>query len=328
MEIFIPKFKDYFIFPEGEEPRFNTRVKGEYRAVLRGPGGVIKHDSGWQPNMILDQGLAQLATFGGNCFAQMYLGNSNTAEATGQVGIQGTAYPDNPDSAANVSNNTPSGPNYERISTISRTWDAGSNTSDPDYIREFTWGRPGGTAADNGTIRVVLATPILKAAADSLTIEHRLTWYPETSLLSGTFDLSGTLYDWQARSSNLDIAPTTHPGNLVSSTGTALQTHSAFTGAIGATVEDVPASWAGDMGISSSGVGTSGASKYGIMSLTADVDNCNGTIRSICTPYSGKYFNGPGVQFEIDKNSDGSFLLKENTHEFVFNYRQYVSRYP
>ena len=316
----------------------NTKqsMKGEYNAKLYDYKGRLKYESGWKPNLILDQGLYYLTIKWGsgtgyNFIDRMCLGTSDTAVNINQVGLQGTELGIQGTSSG-VSGVNLGAPEYARQTVKSWTFAPGNGTG---LVKEFVFLNHGlSNSASHATVRVVLDTPITKGASDQLVIEHRLTWYPELEDVTGVIDISGTAYNYLVRPMYVNANPSLggHVGNFVpysydpGSTGNWTGSMRAYTGepitniAAGTPTGDL-GGWGGKI-INSQG-GPAGP-YYNNHQAIYGVDTWNGNIRTI------RYYlvnANMYVQVRLGKVSDDSPLTKENTHELTLNFRNYPVRY-
>ena len=324
-------------------PSVTLGIRGEYRARLYGEDGVIKHDSGWHDNMILDAG-PWMFVQGTNYVNHMTLGTSNTPAVSTQLGIQGSI--------------------LGRVAQPGYTGTYGTNWGTPPYyiwilapyqfntgvatgtINEFVMSADNDNAALNeAAVRVVLATPIVKGAQDQLIIEYRLYTYPDVTNNSGTFDVSGVDYDIEMGWGEIDLitggwSATTN--DLLRAVGAFLSNPRTindfitqrfmingvmpvdiFTRPTGDTVDPV-IGWPDFTSYISNG-----SPPYKNITLTADLDSMNGTFDmfEICgntNPY-GVYW--VSRTFKVTRTSDSAPFTKEDTHVVTFQYRLYVDKY-
>ena len=322
-------------------PQMTNRVRGEYRARLYDFRGKLKHDSGWRPNMVLDQGPWFMIGGISNALNVMCLGDSDTAAVSTQTGLQGT-----------------------RLGGVGGVYlggTGGANWSTPPYyyyvqqpyvfglgvgtgtIKEFVMcpGNDDSNATTYASIRVVLDTPIVKTSTDQLTMEWRLYMYPETAVQSGVLDCSGVSYDWELGWYNIDelMYGQTSPAGLISSfVGSPRSSFGSpanglfLNGVMPADIFSMPTgdavSPSGAWRDASSAV-TNGSPPYNTITLSADVDYMNTTFDMTYIyhnhyPYTVK---STGRVIKILRTSDGNPFVKANTHEITLRYRLFLDKY-
>lgn len=336
MDIYVPKYKEIYI-KDGEVRAADTKLRGEYNAVLRGPDGRIKYESGWQPNLILNYGLANVLS---TILQYMHLGTSNTTPAESQTGIIGTWL-------GYVGSDSPQG---------------GSNTGAPDYNRYYTTTFTFGVGVCTGTIaegvvafgtssesdgrnkgfcRFLFTVPIVKGALDSLTVTYRLWLYTDITDHSGTINISGVDYDYTVRpygvanngefwylSQIADLLKFIKQGGgygkLKARSNQPLFAIT-YDGYISGNMPDGT-----NFNTTTFSYGGSLPTYYATITNVAGIDNCNGSFNWLgmvsLYVFSGASHES-GLQFSLVKTSDGSHFVKENTHELTLEYRTYVSRY-
>ena len=175
----------------------SCQLRGEYRAILKGPDGKIKYESGWQPNTILLNGLQYAVQNGiGN---RMGLGTSATPATIAQIGLQGSYLGENGTSQIEYHNAVAlAGPLYGRYVTAGYIFDAGVATGTINEAVISPWTTQNDFET-RGSIRFVLLAPIVKGALDSLTIEHRIYIYQNVGDVSATINVSGVSWDYTIR---------------------------------------------------------------------------------------------------------------------------------
>ncbi len=321
--IYIPKYKEIYL-KDGELP-IRVRFKGEYRAFLYGCDGRLKYESGWKPNTILNQGFGYMCT---NSYFQLFsgfaLGDGGAVIDVTQTGLQGTRLGTGfaADSNASVSAINGGTPDYESIVTRSYTMDAGNGTG---TVREFVFGPDGFNGWSDPytecTIRVVLDTPIVKGAADVLTIEHRFTSYPEVADVTGVIDISGVNYNYIFRGIDIDahvarpIRCNWHDWQFEAYSSDSLTVNTG-TGPSGSRLNY---RYAG-----CSNTYSPGGTPYVQGNVVAGVDAWLGDVRCMTVFNMGMFSS---YQVRIGKVSDDTALTKLNTHELRLFYRMYPSRY-
>lgn len=324
-------------------PSFHSRVRGEYRATLRDLRGKMKYDSGWRPNMVLNQG-PWLMTNNYGVFNYMALGDSDIAVDPAQTGIQGNMlinYSEPYNEGVGGANwSTP--PYYCYVQTP-YTFAPGQGTG---TIREFVFSAAGtlASAQNDACIRVVLDAPIVKTLTDQLTIEHRLYMYPDTTTKTGTIDCSGVSWDYEMSMYNIDgmMYGVSDPAALISYYGVgSIRTsygipvnQTLVNGVMPATVFDQPT---GDQTVPQNqtfraitqNVVTNGSPPYRTITLYSGVDDMNTTFNLVKLHHSGYPYADPdgGLCLRLARTSDAAQFTKANTHEISFTYRRYLDRY-
>lgn len=324
MDIYVPRYEELYI--RDGEIALHTSMKGEYRAYLRGPDGRLKSDTGWKPNTLLNMGLQNMVGRTGDIAkldGSMALGDSDTAVDITQTSLQGNflGYQTITPLYVSVVNN--GSPNYEIVTVIKATFVSGVQTG---TVKEFILQPEGASYTVNANIRCVLDTPIVKGAQDELTIEHRLTTYPDVGDATGTIDISGVDYTYTLRRVEIDATPgggTTHPDNTYwHSWSNNCYTDNITTNLLGG--PSVYTTGPTDRAVVTNSSGGSLGTYYMNGIITAGVDNWVGDIRSVKIYNQGLHST---YQFQIGKVSDDSPLTKANTHELVLNIRVYPQRY-
>lgn len=339
MDIYIPKFKDIFM-TQSSGVGLTSRFKGEYRVELRGADGRIKYETDWKPNTLLNYGI-WLLTYSSqsfNTFADMVLGTGSTAVNITDINLSGTQLGEQ-NGVSSISGVNAGAPNYERITVMDYRFDPGRCTG---TITEFGLTNYGGDNPANLAVRVVLDVPIVKGASDQLNIQHRLTWYPQLTDATGVITIGGDVpedYNYTMRHTMIGATPGIHPTSIA------------------------PHFWASryDLYISTAlsanttnpqaaGVGSSMNGGYGASSIslsqkawdgTAGPYYCDATATWTVNAYGtgecnmlnfGMHCNQSwaaniGMQSRFTKVSDGSNLIKLNTHELKLTVRTYAERY-
>ena len=320
-------------------PSFRTGIRGEYRAKLTDSNGRLKHDSGWRPNMVLDQGPLLMLQASGN-YSSMSIGTSDIAVDATQTGLQGTYLADvSYDSyGPTLSTNWVTLPYWVRINS---PFTFGTNVG-TGAIKEFVMaGFTESSAINSAVIRVVLDTPIIKGASDQLVIEHRIYTYPDVTPISGILDCSGVAYDWEMMYYNVDqlisgnVFPdsgiTAFTGSLRTSYGAPVNSLQ-INGTMPVDIFSLPGgdnpSPNGNWQWSNSSV-TDAAVPYRTVTLGANVDNMNTTFDIMYLNHEMNQYNtyGAGRVIKLTRSSDGAPFTKENTHAITLQYRMFLDKY-
>lgn len=317
--MYIAKHKDIYI--RGKVPSMSVGIKGEYRAILRGPDGREKVNTGWKPNTLLNNGLYYSIVSPFSIRGYMCLGDDGTAVDIIQTGLLGTQLGAQR-VPTSVSETNAGSPNYEMITTNKGTWAPGDGTG---TIREVAFKTfSAGDPATAGTIRFVLSTPIVKGALDQLVIEHRMTAYPNTGDVTGTIDISGEAYSYTMRHLEIDETPASFGSirlvdsyhNYLAGVATLVANTESLTWTAG------PTKPAGSANITITNGGALGT-YYSNAEIVWDINTANHNISTFIIAMT--YI--PDIQVHIEKVSDGTPLTKENTHELTMNFRTYPVRY-
>lgn len=319
MDIYIPKHKEIYI--KDGEMAMGGAIKGEYRAILYGSDGRVKHDSGWHPNTTLNQGLYYYCLFHQDSYAagKMHLGDSDIPVDITQVGIQGLQIGTNQDGGIVMSNAVNSGsPDYSRAITGKFTFLSGNGIGLIKEVGMSMWG----DAINGCSTRFVLNTPINKQASDQLAIQWRQTYYPRIEDVTGTIDISGVPYDFTMRHHTANSTPNWLIGGT--SPHVWYNYHRLYYGDLALITEPISTNAAsrGSANVITGGH-VNAATPYGWSEHTWNVDSGNGSVNMLDTTTKGL----PPIQTRFVKSSDGTSLVKLNTHELVLNVRTYVERY-
>jgi len=328
MDIFVPKFGPERYVRDGG-PSFGVGLFGEYRYTLRGADGRVKQECDWTPNTLLDQGLSRAIINQSSAdvkYGAIYFGDSATATDITQTSLQGSLVGTRYDSPAYSAQSAGVTATWERTCTATWTIDPGDATG---TLSEFVLTDQGSFVHTNASVRVVFTTPIVKGAADELTLEHRFTWYWDNADQTGTLTITGDQdYDWTMRIANIDVAPTQHP-NLVPPRSFRLHSFSTQTlpaltdypntSILSANIATDTHSWGGTLG-----------TYYSQRNEIMGVDEHNGSIGLLWRPMekgAGAPSSSFGVTTKFAATIGGGMLVKENTHELVISWRVYPQRY-
>lgn len=314
----------------------HMQVRGEYRARLYDVDGNLKSDTGWKPNMVLDQGLPEMIRYT-SALTNMHLGDSDAVVAEAQTGIQGTWL-------GSIGKGTGGGwhlgiPDYVQWTWQPHNFVGGNGTG---LIKEFSMSRGSGSqseAANNGRIRVVLDNPINKGVQDTLEIQHKLFIKPDLVMGSGTVDISGVSYDWTMLPYGLEEfwGYSGHSNNLAlfgcDSASFMLQEPPVLIDPIDDQLTSDVAYGGGSSGYTAATYGGALPTfwREGHSFLNVDRLDINDPFNKMYTTTYSNFNNGSwhyrGLQWTLTKTSDGSPFIKEDTHEFRFTIRTYISRY-
>lgn len=331
MDIWIPKYKEIII--GNEIPAIQNRFKGEWRAKLVGPDGMVKYQSDWKPNLITGYGLSRTVQKGmTGVWENSAVGDSNAAVDKTQTSLQGNELGNS--SRTNIQTYNEGAPNYGIVDRVKHVYEAGNGTG---TIREMVLYKEYTSPQTGVTARWLISPEIVKGAADELSVEHRFTFYPDLTQHTGTFSISGVAYNYWLQCDQVDTV--TYRPNEVVPRG---ENSSNFRlglmdDQVSAPATLYPALTDGWGPYTSTGY-ASAVYTYGTV-ITNDeyysntetifgVDAANGDhdiAHHAILGYAGVSY---GVGYIFRKVSDGTPLTKENTHELRMNIRASSLRYP
>lgn len=331
MNIFIPKFKDIYIDDIIEAPR--NKIRGRVRCILKGPDGKIKQQTDWQDNLVTDRGTSRFRW--ADWASQLAVGTGTTPPAFTDTDLDnaiGLAQ-----SQAVPGGHSNSGaPNYIRTTTRKFVYGQGVATGTLTEIGQTEDSNLPVTG--NLNTRVLLDVPIVKGALDELTIEYQYIFYPDITDTTGVINIAGEDFDYTIRGMNLDHVPHWEYAGSPSIAIGGYTDHRVFPGSIRDITlypDDSGGSGLPEFGTPTVTYGGSLGNYYIDGEMVWNLDNAynNNVIKSfsMMMPWGawlGNYGTNPGWQAEIGRVSDGTGILKENTHVFVFKYRVYGDRYP
>lgn len=297
------------------------KYSGEYRYRLTGPNGEIKDECDWKPNLLLDKGLDLLRTT--NITAHMAIGSSNAPADVTQTGLQGTYMAwDNYITTIFTPGNAVA-PNWEKWKIKQGSFGTGVATG---TIGEFVLSGTGSDPTPTGTacIRVALDTPIVKGALDSLSIQHKFTYWPEIADINQVYLVNADPYDILMRHFN---------GYNNGNSNDNLSFSSGYTVWSNATIPAGMEIQGNNPGGLLCGGYTSAAVTYGDdgpnlfwtnHEVIWNIDKFNGELDLI---YIGVNPDVPPIACQFSKQSDGTGINKPNTHQLTLNFRLYPQRY-
>jgi hypothetical protein len=332
VDIWIPKYKDIIV--GNDLPTIQNRFKGEWRAKLVGPDGMVKYQSDWKPNLITGYGLSLTVRQGiTGVWSSSALGDSNAAVDKTQTSLQGTELGDVGRTNITGGQTNEGPPNYGMVDRVKFVYAAGNGTG---TIREMVLYKAYTSPQTGVTARWLIEPEIVKGASDELTVEHRLTFYPDLSQHTGTFSISGVAYNYWLQCDKVNTT-TYRPDNVVPAGGTTNVNFSLTL--MDDQVSDPstlypthPNAWTGysDFSTCPNPVYT-----YGTVIANDEYYSNTETIFGVDAANGDKDFArhaivylGLGVGYIFRKVSDGTPLTKENTHELRMNLRASSLRYP
>lgn len=180
--------------------RVGFGLRGEFKCILYNADGSIAQETDWEDNLITNNGLIKFGNdyYSGAWYSNVYVGTGTTPPAftdislEAQIGSQG-----NGSDEGNSGTAIP--PDYERWGLRRWRLAAGNGTG---TITEMGVGN----GASDLFSRIVLGTPIVKAADQILDIYYKFWMYPDRTDYTGQVVIKGVTYDWSCKAVNLDIS--------------------------------------------------------------------------------------------------------------------------
>jgi len=294
----------------------HQKIKGEYRAILLTADERVISDSGWQPNLITNQGLINM--FEADWAFRLNVGTNGTVPQYTNTSLGGyLAY----EQINHLGTTAPVAPNYEFSTTVKVRYAAGVATG---TLAECGFNKPSSPTNTKLSTRALLSPPITKAANQTLDIYYRFTRWPDIVDRIGVVNIDGVDYNYIVRGANL--AEYGQPGTfsflnafggmgVANSSGNTL--HSGEIGTIeSAPNSPLPSPWMSSHALTANGSG------YAEFLLKWDLDSANGNIRSIALREAGNgVSSGRGWQIRLGKVSDDTRLVKDNTKELHLEFR-------
>lgn len=210
--------------------KLTTRFKGEFNVRVRSADGELLRETGFFPNLILDNGLDRIAS-GSSVGQYCRIGTGNTAPANSDVALVSQSA--STSSGVQTSNANAGSPDYETENTTTYTFTLGAVVGNMAEVG-IGW-----TAATSGTLfsRALIVdglgapTTITVLVTEVLEVVYRLTYFPILTDETGTISISSVSYDYTARVAECDQARFIGPlyawlGSIISVTP--------YNGAIGA----------------------------------------------------------------------------------------------
>lgn len=191
----------------------HTSLQGEYRLVINRQDGS-QQDTGWFPNLILNQGLDRLGLGTSPYYSIIryaHVGSGTTAPAATQTGlVTFVAAADNSyralgftgDAAESASNE--GAPGYGAVHTWKFAFAQGAVVGNITEIG-VGWDASGNTLFSRALILDSGGSPttITLVNIDQLTVYYRIRAVPVLTDASGTIDISGTTYSYTIRAANV-----------------------------------------------------------------------------------------------------------------------------
>lgn len=231
MNIWVPRTK---IIEPKEALSLVSRVQGFFRLEVYRPDGRKRLDTGFFPNLILDQGLNTIGTTGG-WLGACRVGTGNTAPANGQTNLISHVAGTSTTQASNTGAQS-SAPYYGWMTKTYRfsPGAAAGNLAEVGI----------GTSTSNGAnlfsraliLDGALSPTTLTVLSDEfLDVTYELRVYAPPSDGAGTIMISSSNYDYVSRASQANSAGVWSPGTTgFSGGGGGTSSVTAYSGAIGA----------------------------------------------------------------------------------------------
>lgn len=186
-------------------------LAGEYRLVINRPDGS-QTDTGWFPNIILNQGLDRLGnSASGPIIRYAHVGTGTSTPTAVQTGLDSfmAAADSSPTNYAESCVNE-GAPSYAALHTWRYNFAQGAVVGNITEIG-VGWGTTGNTLFSRALILDGTGSPttITLVAIDQLTVYYRLRVVPTLTDLTGTINISGTNYNYVVRMSNVGSFATT-----------------------------------------------------------------------------------------------------------------------
>lgn len=300
------------------------KMRGEVRCVLRDLMGNELLDTGWQPNLITNNGLVNMGETGQWGF-RLIIGSSAAAPVITNTSV-GSYLADK--QITFEQNNVPVAPNYEIWMIAKARFNAGEGTG---TVREIAAHPSAGTINTDISTHALLAAPIVKANDQILDVYYRMYRYPDLVDRTGTIMIEGVSYEYIVRGAYLAESQPPNSFGTANAWGQLGLGSSAGNVACSSdisTLDSGPATavanpWQDGYTKNSGGSGT------GNYTLYWDIDSAIGNIRSFKIREAG---NGNacqrGWQIRLGKTSDDTPLPKDNTRELYLTFDVTWGRYP
>lgn len=197
-DIYIPKPEKKILSIDGELPEMG--VSGWYRFVLRNRDGSIARDTGWFKNVITDIGMSRIVslTSGVSWYTYLAIGNGTGSVAVSDTALFGSQLGNRKIASASTDGWGAANAYFYRRYT--HRWAEGEGTGTISEVATFD-SSTGGQMFSHSLLvdNVGSPTTIVKGADQSLDVYYELRNYPLASDATGTFDLSGTSYNYTFR---------------------------------------------------------------------------------------------------------------------------------
>lgn len=201
MNIWVPRTK---IIEPKREFVIATPLRGFFRMKACRPDGRVRVDTGWFPNLVLDQGL-DLIGQGSNWLNSCRVGTGNTAPANGQTNlishVAGT-----PTTQGTINTGAQGSPPYYGF--VQKTWRFSQGSAAGNLAEVGV-----GTTTSNGSnlfSRALILdgslnpTTLTVLSDEFLDVSYELRCYPPTDDVNGTFMISSENHDYVLRASQVN----------------------------------------------------------------------------------------------------------------------------
>lgn len=291
-------------------------ARGEVKLILRDLNGRFLKETPWQQNLILNYGLLKMGDTSQRASSH-YLGDSNTAPALAQTGLQGTLLS--------------TGTSYLAAAQIS------ANSGSPNYIISKIDGRRH-SSGWSGTVREVccsnysnntniynrVVVPDFPVTSDQIVDSYyKLSFVPTLTDVTGQVTIKSVLYDYTMRMCNINQAVSSPYPDTWSNWGLYTTSGNAgYDGLIGSITAQTPAgnqSSCSAYNHSPFVGGIDGRLTFSITQGNFDLAGGKG-VRSIKAAI-GIHTSVTGMQVQFENASDGTPIPKDGDHELWFDLR-------
>lgn len=295
-------------------------VSGELRIKRYEPDGSMSLDTGWMSNMVVDLGLDGMPNTP-NWGSNWCLGSGATAVSPSDTALSSFLKRITASTGTSRSQVAGTSPDYIYTDTDSRRWDAGAGES--GTVREFGIGL-NSTGTSLGT-RLLVSPAVTKSDEQVLDFFYRMTWRPlNTADKTGQVTINSELFDYTARWMGLgDSSISIINAGFDEYASTAA--HRAYSGNIGATVEDVPT---GTVSSCESYAGYKQSDGVRRWDVVYGVDDANFGVRSAMTRIQAVGNQEMGYQVEFSRVSDSAAIPKTDQQKLTITWEITMTRYP
>lgn len=231
--------------PLSDTPEVQMGVAGYYKFVLKNRDGSIAQVVDWFPNLITDLGMSRIVNYDGGITswgAYLAIGSSATTPTFADT-VMGAQLGTRTDVTTSTSAVVYDSYMYRRYT---HRYIEGNGTGTIREVGYFS-ASTGGVMFSHALLVDGSGTPtsIVKDADQSLDVYYELRNYPKLSDSTGTFDLSGTAYNYTFRPLNLNPADIFGSANWtvnsIEKCSASFNNYSAYTGGgLGARTANAP----------------------------------------------------------------------------------------